>query len=53
MDREMRAFKGEFARAAGTDGQVAGVEKVSDDLPLCVRDDHAGEIRNNEEARQP
>jgi hypothetical protein len=52
MDREMRAFEGEFAHEAGTDGQVAGVGEVSGDPPLCVRDDHAGEIRN-EEARQP
>jgi len=52
MDREMRAFEGEFAREAGTDGQVAGVGEVSGDPPLCVRDDQAGEIRN-EEARQP
>jgi hypothetical protein len=52
MDREMRAFEGEFVRGTRTEGQVAGVEEVSGDPPLYVQDNEAGEIRS-EEARQP
>ena len=52
MDRGMRAFEDEFARETRTDAEVSGVGEVSGDLPLYVRDNEAGEIRN-EEARQP
>jgi len=52
MDREMGAFEDEFVRETRTDTEVAGVGEVSGDSPLYVRDNQAGEIRN-EEARQP
>jgi len=52
MDREMRAFEGEFVRGARVHGQLSGIEEVSGDPTLYVRDYEAGEIRS-EEARQP
>lgn len=51
MDREMRAFEGEFLHEARIDGQAAGVEEVTGDPPLYVWSNEAGEI-HNEEARQ-
>ncbi len=52
MDREMRAFESEFVRGTRAEGQVAGVEEMTGDAPLYVRESEGGEIRN-EEARQP
>jgi len=51
MDREMRAFEGEFSHEASIDGQVAGVEEVTGDPPRYVWYNEAGEI-HNEEARK-